>query len=138
MGPQAGVRRALVFLTLLGAAAAQLGAQRAVAPRPAVPRSAAPSTAPAAAPANEWRQFRGTPNLTGVAASAPPATLKVLWTHELGETIESSAAIASGVVYVGSGDGDLVALDFTTGAVKWKYTTGNLIGESSPAVGAAA
>jgi len=32
------------------------------------------------------------------------------------------------------GNGDLVALDFATGALRWKYTTGNLIGESSPTV----
>ncbi len=37
---------------------------------------------PASAPADAWRQFRGTPNLTGVSASAPPATLKVLWTYD--------------------------------------------------------
>jgi outer membrane protein assembly factor BamB len=112
-----------------------LGAQRASTGRAAGP-AGGHTTALAAAPAGEWRQFRGTPNLTGVSSSAPPATLKVLWTHELGDTIESSAAIAGGVVYVGGGDGDLVALDFNTGALKWKYATGNLIGESSPAVGA--
>ena len=39
----------------------------------------------AAAPADEWRQFRGTPSLTGVSSSAVPATLKVLWTYELGD-----------------------------------------------------
>ena len=31
--------------------------------------------APRAALATEWRQFRGTANLTGVSASVPPATL---------------------------------------------------------------
>jgi outer membrane protein assembly factor BamB len=87
------------------------------------------------APANEWRQFRGNPRLTGVSASSPPATLKLLWTYDAGEVVDSSAAIADGVVYVGGGDGDLIALDAASGALRWKYTTGNLIGESSPAVG---
>ena len=91
---------------------------------------------PVAAPAHEWRQFRGNPRLTGVSASAPPATLKLLWSYDAGEVIDSSAAIADGVVYVGGGDGDLIALDLASGALRWKYTTGNLIGESSPAVGA--
>ena len=59
----------------------------------------------------------------------------MLWTHQLGDIIESSAAIANGIVYVGGGDGDLVALDLASGKLRWKYTTGNLIGESSPAVG---
>jgi outer membrane protein assembly factor BamB len=92
--------------------------------------------APSIAPANEWRQFRGSPRLTGLSSSTVPVTLKVLWTYELGDIIESSAAIADGVVYVGGGNGDLVALDFDSGKLKWKYSTGNLIGESSPAVGA--
>jgi outer membrane protein assembly factor BamB len=80
--------------------------------------------------------FRGSLTQTGVSASTPPATLKVLWTYDAGDVIESSAAIAGGVVYVGGGDGDLIALDLMSGALRWKYATGNLIGESSPAVGA--
>jgi eukaryotic-like serine/threonine-protein kinase len=88
----------------------------------------------ATAAANEWRQFRGNPRLTGVSASAPPSTLKVLWTYDAGDVIDSSAAIADGVVYVGGGNGDLIALDLASGTLRWKYTTGNLIGESSPAV----
>ena len=86
------------------------------------------------APATEWRQFRGTPALTGASAGAAPGTLKLLWSYNVGGPIASSAAIAGGVVYVGGGDGDLVALDLASGKLRWKYTTGNLIGESSPAV----
>ena len=87
------------------------------------------------APANEWRQFRGTARLAGVSAATPPATLTLLWTYDAGEVIDSSAAIVDGVVYVGGGDGDLIALDLESGMLRWKYATGNLIGESSPAVG---
>ena len=87
-----------------------------------------------AAPAAEWRQFRGTPRLTGVSSSTPPATLKLLWSYDAGGAIGSSAAIAGGVVYVGGGDGDLSALDLASGKLRWKSVTGNLIGESSPAV----
>jgi outer membrane protein assembly factor BamB len=86
------------------------------------------------APATEWRQFRGTASLTGISASTPPATPKLLWSYDVGGPIASSAAIAGGVVYVGGGDGDLVALDLASGKLRWKYATGNLIGESSPAV----
>src|SRR5262245_29039001 len=46
--------------------------------------------------AGDWPQFRGNPQLTGVAASTLPPALKVIWTFDLGETIESSAAIADG------------------------------------------
>ncbi len=90
---------------------------------------------PVVTPASEWRQFRGNPQLTGVSASTPPSTLKLLWTYDAGDVIDSSAAIADGVVYVGGGDGNLIALDLASGALRWKYPTGNLIGESSPAVG---
>jgi outer membrane protein assembly factor BamB len=88
----------------------------------------------AAAPANEWRQFRGTPQLTGLSATTLPSTLKLLWTYNAGDVIDSSAAIVDGVVYVGGGNGDLLALDLDSGKLRWKYPTGNLIGESSPAV----
>src|SRR5687768_5779468 len=80
-----------------------------------------------------WPQFRGNPQLTGVADSTLAPPLKVMWTFDAGGTIESSAAIADGVVYVGSAAGELVALDFHTGAVHWRYKTAE-IGESSPAV----
>jgi hypothetical protein len=56
--------------------------------------------------AQDWPQFRGNARLTGVTAAPVPATLKVLWTWEAGDVIESSAAIAGGVVYVGVGNGD--------------------------------
>jgi outer membrane protein assembly factor BamB len=86
-------------------------------------------------PPDAWPQFRGNPRLTGVAPVAPPATLKLLWKYEAGDVIDSSAAIANGVVYVGVGNGELIAIDLATGALKWKYSTKNLIGESSPTVG---
>ena len=89
-------------------------------------------------PPDRWPQFRGQPRLTGVAAGALPETPRVLWSHETGDVIDSSAAIAAGVVYVGAGDGQLLALDAGTGAVRWKYPAGTLIGESSPSVAGAA
>src|SRR6188474_2185706 len=49
-----------------------------------------------------WPQFRGDARLSGVAAGYLPAAPTLKWTYEAGETIESSAAIADGVVYVGA------------------------------------
>jgi hypothetical protein len=90
----------------------------------------------AQAPSPNWPQFRGNPSLTGVAATAPPATLALKWTYDAGEAVESSAALADGAVYVGTTKGELIALDLETGALRWKYETGagGFIGESSPAV----
>ena len=45
----------------------------------------------------------------------------------------SSPAVEGGVVYFGSGDFNLYALDAQTGAVKWKFATGNVV-HASPAV----
>ena len=84
-------------------------------------------------PANNWPQFRGNHQLTGVSQSDVPGTLRQLWTYEAGDSIESSAAIAGGTVFVGSQKGELVALNLENGAVSWKYSTGSPIGESSPA-----
>ncbi|HEU4712080.1 MAG TPA: PQQ-binding-like beta-propeller repeat protein [Pyrinomonadaceae bacterium] len=85
------------------------------------------------APAENWAQFRGNHQLTGVSLSNVPATLKPLWTYEAGESIESSAAIVGTTVFVGSQKGELVALNLDNGSVYWKYSTGSPIGESSPA-----
>jgi outer membrane protein assembly factor BamB len=82
-----------------------------------------------------WSQFRGNARLTGVAESAPPPTLSLRWTYDAGEAIDSSPAIADGAVYLGSANGDLLALDLASGKLRWKYSTGGSIGESSPAVG---
>lgn len=81
-----------------------------------------------------WPQFRGSPQLTGVSAATLPENLKLLWTFDLEEAIESSAAIAGDVVYVGAHSGELVALDLESGRLRWRYSAGNPIGESSPAV----
>lgn len=86
-------------------------------------------------PGDNWSQFRGNHQLTGVSQSNVPSSLKQLWTYEAGESIESSAAIVGGTVFVGSQKGELVALSLDNGSVYWKFSTGNPIGESSPAYG---
>jgi outer membrane protein assembly factor BamB len=86
-------------------------------------------------PADNWSQFRGNQSLTGVSQSNVPTSLKQLWTYEAGDSIESSAAIVGGTVFVGSQKGELVALSLENGSVYWKFATGNPIGESSPAYG---
>ena len=84
-------------------------------------------------PADNWSQFRGNHRLTGVSDSIVPNELKLLWTYEAGESIESSAAIVGGTVFVGSQKGELISLNLDNGAVFWKYHTDSPIGESSPA-----
>lgn len=89
-----------------------------------------------AADAQDWPQFRGNPQLTGVTEAALSVPLKLLWTYQAGDAIESSAAIAGGAVYVGVFSGELISLDLATGKLRWRYKIDSEIGESSPAVGA--
>ena len=89
-------------------------------------------------PADNWSQFRGNQRLTGVSQSAVPRTIKHLWTYEAGDSIESSAAIVGGTVFVGSQKGELAALNLENGSVYWKYSTGNPIGELRPPLTVAA
>jgi outer membrane protein assembly factor BamB len=106
----------------------RLGGAGALAALPKAGLEAAEALAP-----DDWPQFRGEPRLRGVASRAP-ASLSVVWRHDAGEAIESSAAIAGGAVYVGVQGGALLALDLETGALRWSYETGSEIGESSPCV----
>ena len=93
------------------------------------------ATVAAQAPADRWTHFRGMPSLLGTSVAAIPDQLRVLWTYDAGEAIESSAAIADGVVYVGAQPGELHAVNLSDGKMKWKYKASELgLGESSPAV----
>lgn len=84
--------------------------------------------------ADEWRLFRGDAALTGRVAHALPSALETLWLFEAGDAIESTPAVADGIVYLTSVDGHLYAIDLTSGKARWKYDGGAPI-KSSPAVG---
>ena len=56
-----------------------------------------------------------------------------MWSYNTGGQVYSSPAVANGIVYVGSVNDTLYALNATTGALLWSYTTGNWI-YSSPTV----
>jgi outer membrane protein assembly factor BamB len=66
---------------------------------------------------DNWSQFRGNHQLTGVSQSKVPDSLKQIWTYDAGDSIESSAAIVGGTVFVGSQKGELVALSLDNGKV---------------------
>ncbi len=78
--------------------------------------------------------FHGNMARTGVYDSPGPEQLKgVKWSFKTGGAIVGSPAVAGGVVFIGSTDGNLYAVDQETGKEKWKYTTPRQI-DSSPAV----
>jgi outer membrane protein assembly factor BamB len=86
--------------------------------------------APAAA---QVTMFRGTPEHVGVVSSAAPALTAVAWKFKTNGRVVSSPVISDGVVYVGSTDNSLYALDETTGTLKWKFASRGPV-SSTPAV----
>ncbi len=56
-----------------------------------------------------------------------------LWTYQTGRSVESSPTLSGGVVYVGSDDCNIYALNALTGAKIWNYPTGDWV-HSSPTV----
>jgi outer membrane protein assembly factor BamB len=83
----------------------------------------------AAAPAADWPVFRGNAAQTGITADPLPDRLAVRWQLKTGSdpgssNIESTAAIAGGVAYVGAFDDHLYAFELATGRQRWKLKTG--------------
>jgi outer membrane protein assembly factor BamB len=84
----------------------------------------------------DWPQYRFAPDHAGlnpyenVLNTSNVAGLTMKWNDIQGY---SSPTVVGGVVYVGSHDDNLYALDAATGTVLWTYTTGNYI-DSTPAV----
>jgi outer membrane protein assembly factor BamB len=68
------------------------------------------------------------------AAGCGQATCSPMWTTATGgPTVTSSPAVANHVLYAGSDDHKLYAMNGATGAVQWTATTGDVV-QSSPAV----
>jgi outer membrane protein assembly factor BamB len=80
-----------------------------------------------------WPMFHHDLAHSGYSTSTAPATNQTLWTYKTGQWVFSSPAVSGGVVYVGSFDDNVYALNATTGVLVWKYATGGDV-ESSPAV----
>jgi hypothetical protein len=86
-----------------------------------------------------WAQFRKRPIHDGhnfgenVLSPATVGGLSLLWKYATSGEVVSSPAVSNSVVYVGSGDYNLYALNASTGARLWKYPTG-AFEVSSPAV----
>jgi outer membrane protein assembly factor BamB len=81
-------------------------------------------------------QFRYNSAHTGdysPVAGSVPSNGQLLWNYTTGGSVESSPAVANGVVYVGSWDSNLYAINASNGSRLWNYATGGSV-ESSPAV----
>ncbi|MER6461724.1 PQQ-binding-like beta-propeller repeat protein [Streptomyces sp. NPDC001228] len=71
-------------------------------------------------------------NLTS-GTQSDPDTWRLRWQFDAANALSAAPTIADDVVYVGSGDNNLYAIDAATGTRKWAYKTGDQI-NSSPAV----
>ena len=86
------------------------------------------------APAAAQSMFRGDATHSGVFRGPAPRQLHgVKWKFATGDRVISSPVWQDGVVYFGSDDGNVYAVDAATGVQKWKYTTGGPV-PSTPAV----
>ena len=93
-----------------------------------------------AAGAADWPQFHFGADHVGVNASeitlarSNVSALTQQWATAIGPASNSSPGVVDGIVYVGSLDGNLYAVDAASGQVRWSAATGGSIGLSSPAV----
>src|SRR5580704_13493963 len=84
-------------------------------------------------------QYRFDPCHTGfnayeyILSPANVGSLVQAWQYTTGGLVHSSPAVANGIVYIGSDDHNLYALNASTGALLWQRTTGNQV-YSSPTV----
>jgi outer membrane protein assembly factor BamB len=85
-----------------------------------------------------WPAFHHDSWHNGYSISTAPSTNNTIWTFATSGSIaaggvQSSPAVVDGRVFVGSCDNKTYALNATTGALLWNYSTGGCV-ESSPAV----
>ena len=85
-------------------------------------------------PAGQWSMFRHDLLHTGTADSTGDTPQgHVQWTFPTDAAVESSPAIVDGIVYFGSNDGKIYAVDAASGNKKWEYQTESWV-MSSPTV----
>jgi outer membrane protein assembly factor BamB len=80
-----------------------------------------------------WQMFMQNPCHTGVYDLTSLPTGKMHWTFPAEGPIDSSPAVVHGVVYVGSDDGNVYAVDERNGSMLWHTRLGDKV-KSSPAV----
>ncbi|HET6883511.1 MAG TPA: PQQ-binding-like beta-propeller repeat protein [Pirellulales bacterium] len=81
-----------------------------------------------------WPVFRGDAASRGVAETTLPDKPAVVWKKSFKDGgFEATAAIVDGMIYVGSFDGNLYAMNLANGEEKWKFHT-ELGFKAAPAV----
>src|SRR5215475_11969919 len=81
----------------------------------------------------ESAMFRGDAQHSGLVKGSAPALNSVKWKFKTQAAVISSPAVADGVIYFGSSDHSVYAVNAKTGEQVWKTRTGGRV-VSSPAV----
>src|SRR6516162_9404934 len=86
-------------------------------------------------PTQDWPLFRGDSRQSGYLDNASlPDKPVLLWKVSVPEGVESTAAIVGETVYIGTVDGQIIALALKDGGTLWKYQTKAASLKASPAV----
>lgn len=106
--------------------------------QPTAQQSSAPEAiAPVAPPrAEDWHMFMHNIGFSGVSPDknlVPP--LELLWKFKTGGPLYASPVIANGILYIGSTDGKLYALDAKQWGIKWVFDAGDAIRYSATVLG---
>lgn len=81
-------------------------------------------------------QFRGNPAGNGLFAARSPGNIGTeAWRFTTGHAVVATPVVADGVVYVGSTDGHLYALDATSGKEQWRFAADAAITSSAAVSG---
>lgn len=86
----------------------------------------------ALAESNDWPIFRGGVTQTGVSTAKLPEKMDILWEFKTKDAIEGGAVIVDGIVYFGSYDQNLYAVELKSGKQKWATKLGPI--KAPPAI----
>ncbi len=99
----------------------------------AVPEATEPVTPPRA---EDWHMFMHNLGFSGISPDnniTPP--LELLWKFKTGGPLHASPVIANGILYIGSTDGKLYALDAKQWGIKWVFDAGDAIRYAAAVLG---
>ena len=84
---------------------------------------------------DDWPMLLADPSHTGSVTGGTLVTPNLLWSYPTTGALAgaSSPAVANGILYIGSANGNLYALNATDGIKLWNYSTDGAV-DSSPAI----
>ena len=82
---------------------------------------------------SDWPMFRGNPWHSGSGQGTPVTSPVLLWKFNASSSVASGPAIVDGIIYFGSENGTIFALNALSGAQIWNRTT-PMSADTSPAV----